>query len=60
VEAFIYRFHPQIVRLKEMINAGDVGRISAIRSAFQIGLEDLQDIRYRKELGGGALMDVGC
>ena len=60
MEAFMYRFHPQIIKLREMIDAGDIGKISAIRSAFRIGLEDLEDIRYQKELGGGALMDVGC
>jgi len=60
MEAFMYRFHPQIVKLKEMIDAGDVGTISAIRTDFRIGLQDLEDIRYQKELGGGALMDIGC
>ena len=56
----MYRFHPQIVKLKEMINAGDVGKVSFIRSSYGFGLENLGDIRYQKELGGGALMDVGC
>jgi xylose dehydrogenase (NAD/NADP) len=60
MEAFMYRFHPQISKLKEMIDAGDVGKISAIRSAFRTGLQDLGDIAYQKELGGGSLMDVGC
>lgn len=60
MEAFMYRFHPQIVKLKEMINAGDVGKISFIRSSYGFRLENLEDIRYQKELGGGALMDVGC
>jgi len=60
MEAFMYRFHPQIVKLKEMIDAGDVGTISAIRTDFRTGLQDVEDIRYQKELGGGALMDVGC
>lgn len=59
MEAFMYRFHPQIVKVREMIDAGDIGKISAIRSTFRTATEDLEDIRYQKELGGGALMDVG-
>lgn len=60
MEAFMYRFHPQIVKLKEMVESGDIGKVSVIRSAFRTGLENLQDIRFQLELGGGALMDVGC
>ena len=60
MEAFMYRFHPQIVKLKGMIDADDIGKISTIRSGNGFRLEDLGDIRYQKELGGGALLDVGC
>lgn len=60
MEGFMYRFHPQIAKLKQMVDAGDVGKISVIRSAWGFWLDDLEDIRYQKELGGGALMDVGC
>jgi xylose dehydrogenase (NAD/NADP) len=60
MEAFMYRFHPQITKLGEMIVAGDIGKISTVTSDFRIELEDLEDIRYQKKLGGGALMDVGC
>jgi xylose dehydrogenase (NAD/NADP) len=59
-EAFMYRFHPQIIKLKEMIDAGDAVTISAIRTSFRTGLQDLDDIRYQKELGGRALTDIGC
>ena len=60
MEAFMYRFHPQICKLKQMIDAGDIGKILAIRSDLRAKVEDPEDIRYQKELGGGALMDVGC
>jgi len=60
MEAFMYRFHPQIVKLKEMVDAGSIGEISVIRSAFRTAQADLSNIRYKKELGGGALYDIGC
>lgn len=60
MEAFMYRFHPGIVRLKQMTDASRVGRIVVIRSALSFAVENLNDIRYQKELGGGALMDAGC
>ena len=60
MEGFMYRFHPQIVMLREIISAGLIGRISSIRSAFRTETKDPESIRYQKELGGGALMDVGC
>jgi len=60
MEAFMYKFHPQIVKLKEMVSAESVGKISAIRTAFRTPQADLSDIRYKRELGGGALYDLGC
>jgi len=60
MEAFMYRFHPQITKLKEIVDAGKIGAISTIRATFRITMSDLNDIRYQKKLGGGALYDVGC
>lgn len=60
MEAFMYRFHPQIIRLKEMLDRGDIGALRVIRAAFTFGLYDLNNVRLKKELCGGALMDVGC
>lgn len=60
MEAFMYRFHPQITKLKELVDSGSVGRIAAFRAAFRNSQSNLTDIRFQKELGGGSLMDVGC
>jgi len=60
MEAFMYRFHPQIAKLKEILDARKIGTLSTIRAAFRIAMSDLNDIRYQKGLGGGALYDVGC
>jgi len=60
MEAFMYRFHPQFARAKELIAQGTIGEVRAIRSAFCFFLNRPGDIRRNKDLGGGALMDIGC
>ncbi|KAF8901951.1 NAD(P)-binding protein [Mucidula mucida] len=63
LEAFHYRFHPAIQRLKAIIVSNELGKVKSIttrmwaptRLAFS---ED--DIRFDFALGGGALMDMGC
>ena len=60
MEAFMYRFHPQFARARELIAAGAIGKVQVIRSAFCYTMNRPNDIRAKKEMGGGALMDVGC
>jgi predicted dehydrogenase len=60
MEAFMYRFHPQYDQVRRLINQGAIGHVEVIRSAFCFRLENAANIRLNKELGGGALMDVGC
>jgi predicted dehydrogenase len=60
MEAFMYRFHPQYARVRELIARGALGDLQMIRSAFCFRLDDLANIRLQKNLGGGSLMDVGC
>jgi len=59
-EAFMYRFHPQTERVKQMINDGAVGEIRAMQSTFNFVARNEDDIRLNKALVGGSLMDVGC
>ncbi len=60
MEAFMYRFHPQMTQVKELIESGAVGQVQIIRASFTFVMSDPDNIRLRPELGGGALMDVGC
>ena len=60
MEAFMYRFHPRTEKLLELLNEGRIGSTSVIRSAFTFRLKSSDNIRLDPELGGGALMDVGC
>jgi predicted dehydrogenase len=59
-EAFMYRHHPQTARVAELVREGAIGELRAIRAAFSFPLADLENVRMRPELDGGALMDVGC
>lgn len=59
-EAFMYRYHPQFTRLLELIFAGAIGRVRAVRGVLSFVLGDAGDIRMSKELGGGARLDLGC
>jgi len=60
MEAFMYRFHPRTERALEMVRSGAIGELKQIRSSFTFPLDRPDDIRWSRELGGGALMDVGC
>jgi len=60
LEAFMYRFHPRTEKVLEMVREGAVGDLKQIRSTFTFLLTTPENIRWDPELGGGALMDVGC
>jgi xylose dehydrogenase (NAD/NADP) len=60
MEAFMYRFHPRFRSLIELVRDGRIGQTAAVRSAFTFRLRSADNIRLDPDLGGGALMDVGC
>lgn len=60
MESFMYRHHPRIQAAARMVQSGELGQIKTIESAFTFHLGDKDDIRYQPEMGGGAVMDVGC
>jgi len=59
MEAFMYRHNPQTRRLKELVDAGAIGRLRLIRAAFSFPLDDAENVRLDASLDGGGLMDVG-
>jgi xylose dehydrogenase (NAD/NADP) len=60
-EAFMYRHHPKTLRAREIIASGDIGEPRVVSASFSFTVEDpTTDIRYRADLAGGALFDVGC
>jgi D-xylose 1-dehydrogenase (NADP+, D-xylono-1,5-lactone-forming) len=61
MEAFMYRFHPQIDKALRLIRSGAVGEVRAVHAAFSFPFKGApEDYRWRPETGGGALYDVGC
>ena len=60
MEAFMYRFHPRTENVLDLVQRGLVGPLTQIRSTFTFPLTRPDNIRWDAELGGGALMDVGC
>jgi predicted dehydrogenase len=59
-EAFVFPFHAQTDRLRELIAAGTIGELREIRSSFHFRLDDEEDVRMLLELAGGSVQDVGC
>lgn len=60
MEAFMYRFHPQWVRARELVQTGAVGRPVGVQASFAYNNPDPTNIRNIREVGGGGLYDIGC
>lgn len=60
MEAFMYRFQPQWEKIKSLVADGSLGDIMHIQSHFSYYNTDPKNIRNIAEVGGGALMDIGC
>ncbi len=60
MEAFMYRLHPQWVRVREIVESGRLGELTAMQAFFSYRNVDPDNIRNIAAFGGGALMDVGC
>jgi predicted dehydrogenase len=59
-EGFMYRHHPQTLAAKDLLDSGVIGQVRFVRGTFTFPLDRPKDVRWRPELGGGALWDVGC
>ena len=61
MEAFMYRCHPQMQKLRELITSGAIGEVRIIRAVFSYYATPSPTSRaYSKELGGGGILDIGC
>lgn len=61
MEAFMYRFHPQMALAKEVLDSGRIGTLRFIRASFTFNSKpDPENPRFQRGQGPGALMDVGC
>jgi predicted dehydrogenase len=59
-EAFMYRHHPQTLKVKELVADGKIGTIRLIRGSFSFQLNNPEDIRMDAGMGGGSIWDIGC
>lgn len=60
MEAFMYRFHPQWVKAKALVEEGRIGELMTINAFFSYHNTDPANIRNKADIGGGGLMDIGC
>ena len=60
MEAFMYRFHPQWQKALELVQSGAIGEVKTIHSFFSYYNIAPDNIRNQSDIGGGALMDIGC
>jgi len=60
VEGFMYQFHPQYLAIRKWLDENKIGVIKSIRLHFGIYYDVPGNYRNKKEMGGGALLDLGC
>ncbi|MBB4911557.1 Gfo/Idh/MocA family protein [Actinophytocola algeriensis] len=58
-ENFAFLNHPQHDEVKRLVADGRLGAVRTVAAAFGFPPLPATDIRYRAELGGGALLDAG-
>ena len=73
-EAYMYRYLPQIKVLIEILKSQELGEVFSMETSFGINLLtkkkfyffnkkkkiNLDDRKFKKELGGGSIYDLGC
>jgi predicted dehydrogenase len=59
-EAFMYRHHPQTLKVQELVKSGSLGTVKLVRGSFSFALSRQGDVRLDPALGGGSIWDVGC
>jgi len=60
VEAFPFQFQPQTTEMLRRIAAGEIGSVRVLQVTTGFSLVNPANIRLRPELGGGAMLDIGC
>jgi len=58
-EGFMYQFHTQHQFVKKIIKDGEIGKPFHFQASFGFPPLNENDFRYKKELGGGVILDAG-
>jgi len=59
-EAFMVATHPQWIRVRQLLDEGRIGPLRSVAGFFSYYNDDPANIRNQADIGGGALMDIGC
>lgn len=59
MEAVMYRFHPRMRHLKQMLVSHQLGDLRLLHAAFSFNFDAQDNYRAFKQFGGGALLDIG-
>ncbi|HEX7542294.1 MAG TPA: Gfo/Idh/MocA family oxidoreductase [Anaerolineales bacterium] len=59
-EAFMYRSHSQTLKAREIVASGKLGKVKLVRGSYTYPGTDPDNYRWKPEMGGGGLWDVGC
>ena len=59
MEAFMYKFHPQWQKAKEVIERGELGEVQTMHCYFSYNNPDSKNFRNHPEYGGGVVLDIG-
>jgi xylose dehydrogenase (NAD/NADP) len=60
VEASWVRWHPRFLRMTALVEEGALGVVTSVDSAFTFVGDMTDNYRLQPDMGGGALLDVGC
>jgi predicted dehydrogenase len=62
MEGFMYRFHPQHARVREILDSGLIGEIRSVRASYSFMMRPARMYRLVEDTskGGGAMWDIGC
>jgi len=58
-ENYMFIFHDQLTAINDIIASGEIGDVRLYSIKFGFPLREINDFRYNKALGGGALIDAG-
>ncbi len=58
-ENYMFLYHSQLQKIRELLAEGVVGELRLVRISFGFPPRPENDIRYSRELGGGAALDCG-
>jgi xylose dehydrogenase (NAD/NADP) len=61
IEGFMYHFHPQHARVREIIDSGLIGEVRTVHAHYSFMMRPARMYRLAQDvsLGGGAMWDIG-